>query len=90
MTLDQLKERVDWLVEHHKHPIKGGKMGCDQQVKILIESPRNFVCPDGAVVGIDWIGLGIDWHGHEILIKPKGKLKLVDGEIEKFANGELD
>lgn len=57
----------------------------DMTVSISIETPGGFVCPDGAVCDVNSVGRGIDWHGHEFMIRPKYRLRLRDdAEIENW------
>ena len=61
----------------------------DMTVSIRIETPSGFVCPDGAVCGVNSVGRGIDWHGHEFMIYPKYGLRLRDDSvIEKWSRGQ--
>lgn len=61
----------------------------DMTVSISIETPSGLVCPDGAVCDVNSVGRGIDWHGHEFMIRPKYRLRLRDGaEVEKWSRGQ--
>jgi len=72
MTVKELKEALNRCHD-------------DMEVSVRIETPGGLVCPDGAVCDVFRACRGIDWHGHELLIIPKYKLKLVDEEeVEKW------
>lgn len=60
----------------------------DMTVRISIETPGGFVCPDGAVCDVNRVGRGIDWRSHELMIYPKYRLCLRDGAgVKKWSRG---
>lgn len=70
-------------VESLRHALRD--LPGDMIVSISIETPGGFVCPDGAVCDVNSVGRGIDWHGHEFMIRPKYRLRLRDdAEIENW------
>ena len=53
-------------------------MDDDSEVKICVNEPAGWICPDGATVDINGVYMGIDWHQGEVLIAPKHKLDIHD------------
>ena len=53
-------------------------MDDDSEVKICVNEPAGWICPDGATVDIHGVYMGIDWHQGEVLIAPKHKLDIHD------------
>ena len=53
-------------------------MDDDSEVKICVNEPAGWICPDGATVDINGVYMGIDWHQGEVLISPKHKLDIHD------------
>lgn len=53
-------------------------MDDDSEVKICVNEPAGWMCPDGATVDINGVYMGIDWHQGEVLIAPKHKLDIHD------------
>lgn len=50
------------------------------EVKICVNEPDGWICPDGATVDINGVYMGIDWHQGQVLIAPKHKLDIHDVE----------
>lgn len=74
MTVGEVKKLLDG------HPD-------DMPVRISIETPPGFVCPDGALCDIRLVARGIDWHGHEVIVVPRYELRLRDdAEVDKWRN----
>lgn len=74
MTVGEVKKLLD------RHPD-------DMPIRISIETPAGFVCPDGALCDIRLVTRGIDWHGHEVIVIPSYRLRLRDdAEVEKWRN----
>ena len=65
MTVRDLKEFLN-----HSDP--------DSQVKICVNTPGGWVCPDGCAVDIKAAYHGIDWHTCEILLVPLNQLDIHD------------
>ena len=55
-------------------------MDDDSDVKICVNTPGGWVCPDGCAIDINGVYMGIDWHQGEVLIAPKHKLDIHDVE----------
>lgn len=53
-------------------------MDDDSEVKICVNEPAGWICPDGATVDINRVYMGIDWHQGQVLISPKHKLDIHD------------
>ena len=49
-------------------------------VKVCVDTPAGWECPDGCAIGIKAAHHGIDWHTHEILIVPEFMLDIHDVE----------
>ena len=65
MTVRELRE-----VLNHADP--------EEVVKICVNTPAGWVCPDGCAVDIKAAHHGIDWHQGQVLIAPKHKLDIHD------------
>lgn len=83
MTVRDLKEFLN-----HSDP--------DSQVKICVNTPGGWVCPDGCAVDIKAAYHGIDWHTCEILLVPLNQLDIHDVDewsgkhVEKEAEPESE
>ena len=75
MTIGRLKELIS-------------DMDDNLEVKIEVESPKGFVCPDGATVGVRTIHRGIDWHYKYAIIIPEYRMKIKD--VLKWTNGDFE
>lgn len=53
-------------------------MDDDSEVKICVNTPGGWVCPDGCAIDINGVYMGIDWHQGQVLIAPKHKLDIHD------------
>ena len=53
-------------------------MDGDSEVKICVNEPAGWICPDGATVDIHGVYMGIDWHQGDVLIAPKHRLDIHD------------
>ncbi len=71
MTVKELKEILDTAKP-------------DMLVKICVNTPTGWVCPDGCAIGLKSAHHGFDWHAHEILLVPNFKLDIHD--TEKWEN----
>ena len=67
MTVRELKE-----ILNHADP--------EEVVKICVNTPAGWVCPDGCAVDIKAAHHGIDWHTCEILLVPLNQLDIHDVE----------
>lgn len=67
MTVRELKEFLE-----HADP--------DNLVKVCVNTPGGWICPDGCVVDVKAAYRGIDWHGDEILLAPLHELDIHDVE----------
>ena len=67
MTVKELKDVLELMDD-------------DVKVGICVNSPSGWVCPDGCVVDVDSVCMGIDWHQGEVLVVPKHKLDIHDVE----------
>ena len=67
MTVKELKEVLDTAEP-------------DWPVKVCVNTPAGWVCPDGCAIAIKSANHGIDWHTNEILIVPEFKLDIHDIE----------
>lgn len=65
MTVRELRE-----VLNHADP--------EEVVKICVNTPGGWVCPDGCAVDIKAAYHGIDWHTCEILLVPLNQLDIHD------------
>ena len=65
MTVRELRE-----VLNHADP--------EEVVKICVNTPGGWVCPDGCAVDIKAAHHGIDWHTCEILLVPLNQLDIHD------------
>ena len=50
----------------------------DSVVKVCVNTPAGWVCPDGCAVDIKAAYHGIDWHTHEIMLVPMFALDIHD------------
>ena len=57
-------------------------MDDDSEVKICVNEPAGWICPDGATVDIKGVYMGIDWHQGRVLIAPKRRLDIHEEEPE--------
>ena len=53
-------------------------MDDDSEVKICVNEPAGWICPDGATVDIKGVYMGFDWHQGQVLISPLHKLDIHD------------
>lgn len=61
----------------------------DKVVEICVDTPSDFMCPDGATVGVAKVVEGFDWHMTDLLVVPKYRLRLRDdAEVEKWSQGK--
>ena len=67
MTVKELKDVLELMDD-------------DAKVGICVNTPAGWVCPDGCVVDVDSVCMGIDWHQGEVLVVPKHKLDIHDVE----------
>ena len=67
MKVKELKE----ILEH---------MGDDAKISICVNTPGGWVCPDGALVDVNSVCVGMDWHSGKVLIVPEHKLDIHDVE----------
>ncbi len=67
MTVRELKEVLE-----HADP--------DNLVKVCVNTPGGWICPDGCAVDIKAAYHGIDFHEREILLSPLHKLDIHDVE----------
>ena len=67
MTVKELKEVLDTAEP-------------DWPVKVCVNTPAGWVCPDGCAITIKSANHGIDWHTNEILLVPHCKLDIHDIE----------
>ena len=67
MKAKELKEIID-------------RLDPESEVKVCVNTPGGWICPDGCTVGIKDVGNGFDWHAGEILIVPEHKLDIHDVE----------
>ena len=56
------------------------RMDDDAIVKICVQEPAGWICPDGATVDVDSVYMGFDWHQGDVLVVPKHKLDIHDVE----------
>lgn len=61
MTLGELKNIINNLPD-------------DLTVKVCVETPGGWVCPDGATVDVKFATKGIDWHNWDFLIVPANRM----------------
>lgn len=77
MTVKELKEVIDGAEP-------------DMPVKVCVNTPAGWVCPDGCAIGLKSAHYGIDWHMHEILLVPAFKLDIHDVEEWRRPHKEED
>ena len=65
MTVKELKDVLELMDD-------------DAKVGICVNTPAGWVCPDGCVVDVDSVCMGIDWHQGEVLVVPKHKVDIHD------------
>lgn len=65
MTVKEMKEVLELMDDN-------------AEVGICVNEPAGWMCPDGCVVGVDSVCMGIDWHQGEVLVVPKHKLDIHD------------
>ena len=75
MTVKELKEVLDTAEP-------------DWPVKVCVNTPAGWVCPDGCAIAIKSANHGIDWHTNEILLVPHCKLDIHDIEEWKKPHKE--
>ena len=61
-------------------------MNDDAPVKIRVNEPAGWMCPDGCVVDVDGVCTGFDWHQGEVLVVPKHNLDIHD--IEEWSGSK--
>jgi len=72
MTVRDLKEALEHAAD-------------EQEVKICIETPSGWVCPDGCVVNVKYVApRGIDWHARETLLYPEFELKMTESAFKEW------
>ena len=70
MTVKELKDVLELMDD-------------DARVVICANTPAGWVCPDGAVVDVDSVYMGFDWHQGKVLVVPKHSLDIHD--VEEWA-----
>lgn len=63
MTLGELKDIVKDMPD-------------DLEVKVCVETPGGWVCPDGATVDVKFATQGFDWHMGDFLIVPMNAIRV--------------
>ena len=63
MTAREFKERLSNIAD-------------DDEVEISVNTPAGWVCPDGALVPVEGVYQGFDWHTGKVIIIPKCKLDI--------------
>lgn len=56
----------------------------DTIVKVCVDTPGGYVCPDGCAIDIRHASEGFDWHMGHFLLVPKYNLKLTDAGFEQW------
>ena len=60
-------------------------------VKVCVNTPAGWMCPDGCAIGVKTAICGMDWHMNDLLIVPSVKLDIHDiSAWEKNPDGEED
>lgn len=62
----------------------------EEVVKICVNTPGGWVCPDGCAVDIKAAYHGIDWHTFEILLVPMFALDIHDVDSWKNPSRKED
>ena len=63
------------------------KFNANAKVSICVREPAGWICPDGAVVGVERVTDGFDWHSGEVLVVPEHKLDIHD--VDEWGKAEL-
>lgn len=75
MTVLELKKCLEWYDDM-------------SEVAICVDTPAGWVCPDGAIVGVKNVTMGIDWNLGFTLLVPQYRLEIHDVEAWAKRKGE--
>lgn len=67
------------------------KANLENEVKVCINEPPGWICPDGAAVGLKMaIEEGIDWHQGHTLLVPEFRLDIANPDDWRQKEEEED